>query len=85
MCDYSLEGLPNRLAGVDEQLVTHRFRTGSVGMASAYDIAEADRPKPQGCAPGGWRAVLKGWFAPEMETRIPAVCIPPGARMRIAS
>jgi hypothetical protein len=28
MCDYSLEGLPNRLAVRGEQLVTHRFVTG---------------------------------------------------------
>jgi hypothetical protein len=85
MCDYSLEGLPNRLAVVQEQLVTHRFRTGSVGMASAYDIAAANHRKAQDCDSGGWWAAVKRWFNPEMEVdRVPAVCIPPGARLRMS-
>jgi hypothetical protein len=85
MCDYSLEGLPNRLAVVQEQLVTHRFRTGSVGMASAYDIAAANRRKPQDCDSRGWWAAVKSWFNPEMEVdSVPAVCIPPGARLRMS-
>jgi hypothetical protein len=32
MCDYSLAGVPNRLAVEGEQLVVHRFPTGSVGL-----------------------------------------------------
>jgi len=35
MCDYSLMGVPNRLAQEGEDLVTHRFRTGSLGLAPA--------------------------------------------------
>ena len=34
MCDYSLTGIPNRLAVEGEELVVHRFRTGSLGLAS---------------------------------------------------
>ena len=34
MCDYSLAGLPSRLAVEGEQLVVHRFSTGSLGLAS---------------------------------------------------
>ena len=34
MCDYSLAGVPNRLAVEGEQLVVHPFHTGSVGLAS---------------------------------------------------
>ena len=57
MCDYSLAGVPNRLAVEGEQLVVHRFSTGSVGLASA-------------CS----QLLSKG---------TPAVCIPPGARLRL--
>jgi hypothetical protein len=35
MCDYSLAGLPNRLAVEGEQLVVHRFATGARGLAPA--------------------------------------------------
>jgi hypothetical protein len=34
MCDYSLAGLPSRLAVEGEQLVVHRFPTGTLGLAS---------------------------------------------------
>ena len=34
MCDYSLAGIPSRLAVEGEQLVAHRFSTGSLGLAS---------------------------------------------------
>ena len=34
MCDYSLAGLPNRLAVEGEQLVVQRFSTGAQGLAS---------------------------------------------------
>jgi hypothetical protein len=34
MCDYSLAGLPNRLAVEGEQLVVQRFSTGALGLAS---------------------------------------------------
>ena len=57
MCDYSLAGVPNRLAVEGELLVAHRFPTGSVGLASP-------------CS----KLLSKG---------TPAVCIPPGARLRL--
>jgi len=34
MCDYSLAGIPNRLAVEGEQLVVQRFSTGALGLAS---------------------------------------------------
>ena len=61
MCDYSLAGLPNRLAVEGEQLVVHRFETGAMGLA----------PSSLG---------LKHFHFP---FRTPAVCIPPGARLRL--
>src|SRR5713226_8005699 len=57
MCDYSLAGIPNRLAVEGEQLVVHRFSTGSLGLASPC--------------------------SPLLSKATPAVCIPPGARLRL--
>lgn len=79
MCDYSLQGLPNRLAVEGEQLVTHRFRTGSVGLASPEDIAN------QYClrtARGSWWSRFNRWLLQPADASGPqAVCIPPGARL----
>lgn len=61
MCDYSLAGLPNRLAVEGEQLLVHRFVTGAMGLAPS--------------CPG-----LKQFFFP---SSTPAVCIPPGALLRL--
>ena len=33
MCDYSLAGIPNRLAMEGEELVVHQFCTGTLGLA----------------------------------------------------
>ena len=38
MCDYSLCGIPNRLAAEGEELVVHKFSTGSMGLASPADL-----------------------------------------------
>jgi hypothetical protein len=84
MCDYSLEGFPNRLAVRGERLITHRFRSGSIGMASPSDIAAATLPKPE-TESRGWWAAVKCWLSPQTELdNIPAVCIPPGARLRMS-
>src|SRR5271154_6023881 len=79
MCDYSLCGIPNRLAAEGEQLVVHRFCTGSMGLASPADlqvsIAKAEMKK------SFWQQV-KDFFEPtRMASFTPAVCIPPGARL----
>lgn len=80
MCDYSLHTFPNRLATDGEELVVHRFAAGSLGLASIADIApviSAARPAPF----WSWTSI-KQWFQGsgwEAETRIPAVCVPPGA------
>lgn len=36
MCDYSLAGIPNRLAVEGEELVVHRFSTGSIGLTPSF-------------------------------------------------
>jgi hypothetical protein len=38
MCDYSLCGIPNRLAAEGEELVVHKFSTGSMGLACPADL-----------------------------------------------
>jgi len=66
MCDYSLMSVPNRLAVAGEELVTHRFQSGSIGLA-------APQPRPKGF----WESLKRSLNPP----LTPAVCIPPGARL----
>jgi hypothetical protein len=82
MCDYSLQGLPNRLAVEGEELVTYRFLTGSVGLATPADIAAVSRPKLEAGCRRSWWCAVKHWLDPQMECdQVPAVCIPPGAQL----
>ena len=82
MCDYSLMCLPNRLGKEGEELVVHRFPTGSLGFASPLDLYQIARPD-QAKARGFW-ASLKFFFNPPPATNVPAVCIPPGARLTLS-
>jgi len=75
VCDYSLMAIPNRLAVSGEDLIVHRFAEGTLGLASPSDIR---RNKESRNAQSLWRR-FKQFFAPD-ET-VPAVCIPPGARL----
>ena len=80
MCDYSLQGLPNRLAAEGEELVAHRFRTTTIGFTSPQElqaIAEAQATQKRS---GFWTAI-KSLFSVEMKPSATAVCIPPGARL----
>ena len=82
MCDYSLQGLPNRLAVEGEQLVTYRFRTGSIGMASPTEIAARSCERPKPVEHRSWWAAFKAWMAGPIEPEdVCAVCIPPGTRL----
>ena len=80
MCDYSLMAVPNRLAHEGEELVTYRFQTGSLGLASPSDIKRAACTTP--ASRGFWNN-LKLFFNPPKHVPVPAVCIPPGARLRL--
>ena len=83
MCDYSLHGLRNRLAIEGEKLVTLRFVTGALGLASPWDIANHAReslPHQR-----SWWSAVKRWLDPSVKNDIPAVCIPPGARLLMHS
>jgi len=81
MCDYSLMSIPNRLAEEREDLVAHRFPTGSMGLASPADLRRIAEPREP--ATGFWSAV-KNFFSPPHTEPVPAVCIPPGARLMLS-
>ena len=79
MCDYSLMAVPNRLARESENLVVHRFPTGSLGMASPCDLKRLAE-SPAEARRSIWGAV-RDFFNPPKSEPVPAVCIPPGARL----
>jgi hypothetical protein len=73
--------VPNRLAREGEELVSHRFPTGSLGLASPCDLRRiADAPSP---ARRSFWQTLRDFFNPPKTEPVPAVCIPPGARLRL--
>ena len=79
MCDYSLHGLPNRLAREGEDLVAHRFSTGAIGLTSPAELCRArgySGPKSL------WSAIRAAILPPAF-SEAPAVCVPPGARLQI--
>jgi hypothetical protein len=47
MCDYSLAGIPNRLAVEGEELVVHRFTMGPLGLASPNTPLSCYGPEKQ--------------------------------------
>ena len=75
MCDYSLMGVPNRLAKAGEQLVLYRFHTGTLGFTSVVESKECEQPR------SFWHRLTRSSFSPV--AAVPAVCIPPGARLRL--
>jgi hypothetical protein len=84
MCDYSLHTYPNRLAADGENLVVHRFGAGSLGLASPADLVPVISAGKR--AHGTFWSQAKAWFQGrnpkwEAEKRVPAVCVPPGARL----
>jgi hypothetical protein len=80
MCDYSLMCVPNRLAQEGEDLVAHRFPTGSLGMASPADLKRISTPPP---VHRSWWSAIKDFFSPAQVAPVPAVCIPPGSRLEL--
>jgi len=81
MCDYSLMAVPNRLAQEGEELVTHRFPTGSLGLASAADarrLSSAATLRKKSF----WQNVRE-FFDPPRAEQVCAVCIAPGARLML--
>ena len=87
MCDYSLHGIKNRLANEGEQLFIHRFHTGSKGLASVTDLRNLDKPAPAGAWVWArfrcWIENQRRWINDDLKRALPAVCIPPGARLHV--
>jgi hypothetical protein len=77
MCDYSLMSIRNRLATEGEELITHRFQTGSIGLLSCSDL-EAWRGRHEETT---LRRIFRGFTAEPDPS--PVVCIPPGARLQV--
>ncbi|HUJ23184.1 MAG TPA: hypothetical protein VLX58_16745 [Bryobacteraceae bacterium] len=82
MCDYSLHGLPNRLATEGEELVAHRFSTGAIGLTSPAELCRATMSRNRSEKKGFW-SMFRAAVLPPVFVEAPAVCIPPGARLRI--
>ncbi|HKX30826.1 MAG TPA: hypothetical protein VJ302_24260 [Blastocatellia bacterium] len=80
MCDYSLHSLPNRLAVEGEELVVHRFPLSTLGLTSPSELQVSVEPQAEPQVSGFW-ARLKNWFVVETGESVPAVCVPPGARL----
>lgn len=80
MCDYSLMGVPNRLANEGDDLVVHRFSTGTIGLIASM------APAPVASTKLGYRAIWEGvkdFFRDADTNQSIAVCIPPGARLLV--
>jgi hypothetical protein len=81
MCDYSLMGVPNRLANEGDDLVVHRFSTGTIGLIPSRACSV-----PQSVPQVGYRRVweaVKDFFRDAEPNQAIAVCIPPGARLLV--
>lgn len=82
MCDYSLMGVPNRLATEGEDLFVHRFPTGSMGLTASRVSSPVECSTNQAAKRGFW-TVMKEWFTNEGPQQAVAACIPPGARLLV--
>ncbi|MBV8551982.1 MAG: hypothetical protein JOY54_11835 [Acidobacteriaceae bacterium] len=82
MCDYSLYAFRTRLASEGEQLVLHRFETGSIGFTSACELQQemAKSQKKRGFLRNLIDSLRLGPQSP-----LPAVCIPPGASLGVSN
>ena len=82
MCDYSLYSNKTRLAEEGEELILHKFRTGTLGFASAAELFRSEiamRAKPE-----MFWATLKEFFIGRAMHQCTAICIPPGARLLLS-
>jgi hypothetical protein len=71
MCDYSLHGIPNRLAKEGETLVVHRFHSQSKGLTSPDYLKLTLSSR--------LLAAVRRIF--RLQPQICAVCVPDGAKL----
>jgi hypothetical protein len=81
MCDYSLMALPNRLAREGEELIAHRFACGTMGFVSAVDLRPTLNPLTVRLR-NVWSDIWGVRKTPKSQGVV-AVCIPPGASLRV--
>ncbi len=79
MCDYSLMALPNRLAVSGEELVSHKFQTGAMGLVSSLERKLLDAT----AKPKGFIQRIRCMLNPPQARQCTAVCVPPGARLSV--
>jgi len=82
MCDYSLHQYRNRLALGGETLLVYRFPSSTLGLASPADLQAMTYEKANRRRPRFLLAIIDFFSAPAGE-KIPAVCVPPGAQLRL--
>lgn len=78
MCDYSLERYDSTLAQEGQNLVTHRFDSGSMGLIN--DPRDVQTPTKTGIAGRIMNLVTNTQSAP---TQHCPVCVPPGAILQV--
>jgi hypothetical protein len=86
MCDYSLHAYANRLATEGENLILTRFPNGSAGFTSCEEFECQRAWKAQSTQQTGWasvKAFFRELFASKPAGALTAVCVPPGARLRL--
>jgi hypothetical protein len=79
MCDYSLYTIQNRLAEEGEELVLHKFETGTLGFASVSDLLNLETTKK--CDRDSFWTTITAWLLRGRAAPVTAVCIPPGTRL----
>ncbi len=78
MCDYSLCAIPNRLAEEGEELILHKFETGSLGFAS---VSDRNRRQASVSKADSYWATIKKWLLLRRTDGGMVICIPPGTRL----
>lgn len=89
MCDYSLHAQPNRLAKEGEELTLAIFRGGSRGFAAREEYEQHcawDQRRARPSMEWSWNGLiqfLKSRTAEQPRQPLTAVCVPPGAQLRL--
>jgi hypothetical protein len=90
MCDYSLFEFPNRLAREGEELVTYRFPSGSIGLASPVELENArsrdraqDKPSRNGILEEVTNHFELSRYRLRARPSVCAICLPPGTHLML--
>ena len=81
MCDYSLFAFPNRLGLDGDELVVYRFSSGCTGFVGAADLSAGNSRRTLSAI--NWPQLKYWFFLRSRRNGPPAVCVPPGAHVRL--